>query len=189
MGLAARLMGKIDTRVIIAVGFVIFAVSLRQMAAWSLQMDFWPVIISGFIQGIGMGLVFVPLNSLAFATLGGNYRTDGASLLNLMRSVGQSAGISLATSLLARNLQQSHADLATHITANTIPSLDASALNRYGVIADGVFAFADSMINQQAAMIAYLDDFYLMSWISIVVVPLVFLLSKPKGKLEAIHAE
>ncbi len=189
MGLAARLMGKIDTRVIIAVGFVIFAVSLRQMAAWSLQMDFWPVIISGFIQGIGMGLVFVPLNSLAFATLGGNYRTDGASLLNLMRSIGQSAGISLATSLLARNLQQSHADLATHITANTIPSLDLSALNRYGIIADGVFAFADNMINQQAAMIAYLDDFYLMSWISIVVVPLVFLLSKPKGKLEAIHAE
>lgn len=189
MGIAARLMGKIDTRILIAVGFIIFAISLRQMAAWSLQMDFWPVIISGFIQGIGMGFVFVPLNSLAFATLGGNYRTDGASLLNLMRSIGQSAGISMVTALLARNLQQSHADLATHITANTIPSLDLSTLNRYGILSDGVFAFADGMINQQASMIAYLDDFYLMSWISIVVVPLVFLLSKPKGKLEAVHAE
>jgi DHA2 family multidrug resistance protein len=189
MGLAARLMGKIDTRYIIAVGFLVFALSLRNMAAWSLQMDFWPVIISGFIQGIGMGLVFVPLNSIAFATLGPEYRTDGSSLVNLMRSIGQSGGISLATTMLARNLQQSHADLASHVTANTIPSLDLGTLNQYGILSDGVFAFADGMINQQAAMIAYLDDFYLMSWISILVVPLVFLLSKPKGKLEAVHAE
>jgi DHA2 family multidrug resistance protein len=189
MALAARLMGKVDTRIVIAVGLVIFAFSLRQMAGWSLEMDFWPVVTSGFIQGIGMGLVFMPLNSLAFATLSGAYRTDGASLLNLMRSIGQSAGISMVTTLLARNLQQSHADLASHITATTIPALDLGALDRFGSLSDAVFAFADGMINQQALMVAYIDDFYLMAGISIAVVPLVFLLSKPKGKMEAVHAE
>ncbi|MGY4396035.1 DHA2 family multidrug resistance protein [Sphingomonas sp. UYAg733] len=189
MALAARLMGKVDTRIVIAVGLVIFAFSLRQMAGWSLEMDFWPVIISGFVQGIGMGLVFMPLNSLAFATLGGAHRTDGASLLNLMRSIGQSAGISMVTTLLARNLQQSHSDLASHVTSATIPALDLGALDRFGSLSDGVFAFADGMINQQAAMVAYIDDFYLMAWISIAVVPLVLLLSKPKGKMEAVHAE
>jgi DHA2 family multidrug resistance protein len=189
MGLAARMMGKIDTRFSIAVGFIIFAFSLRQMAAWSLEMDFWPVIISGFVQGIGMGLVFMPLNALAFATLPGSYRTEGASLLNLMRSIGQSAGISIVTTLLARNLQQSHSDLASHVTSTTIPSLDLGSLDRLGSGSDAVFAFADAMINKQAAMIAYLDDFYFMAWISIAVVPLVFLLSKPKGKMEIIHAE
>ncbi|QNQ11023.1 DHA2 family efflux MFS transporter permease subunit [Sphingomonas alpina] len=189
MALAARLMGKVDTRIVIAVGLGIFAFSLRQMAGWSLEMDFWPVITSGFIQGIGMGLVFMPLNSLAFATLSGAYRTDGASLLNLMRSIGQSAGISMVTTLLARNIQQSHADLSSHITATTIPALDLGALDRFGSLSDAAFGFADGMINQQAAMVAYIDDFYLMAGISIAVVPLVFLLSKPKGKMEAVHAE
>jgi len=189
MWLAGQLMGKIDTRIMIVVGLILFSFSLRQMAAYSLEMDFWPIIISGFIQGLGMGLVFMPLNSLAFATLEHNYRTDGASLLNLMRSIGQSAGISMVTVLLARNIQTSHADLAQHVTAKTIPTLDLGALDKYGVLSDTVFGIADGMINKQAAMIAYIDDFYLMAWISIAVLPLVLLLRKPKGKVEAIVAE
>jgi len=189
MWFAGQMMGKIDTRILIIIGLLLFSFSLRQMAGYSLEMDFWPVIISGFIQGLGMGLVFMPLNSLAFATLEHSYRTDGASLLNLMRSIGQSAGISLVTVLLARNIQTSHADLAQHVTAKTIPTLDLGALDRYGVLSDSVFGMADAMINKQAAMIAYIDDFYLMAWISIAVLPLVLLLRKPKGKVEAVIAE
>jgi len=189
MWFAGRMMGKIDTRILITVGLIVFAFSLRQMATWTLEMDFWPVIISGFVQGLGMGLVFMPLNSLAFATLSHHYRTDGASLLNLMRSIGQSAGISMVTVLLARNIQTSHADLASHVTSQTIPAIDLSSIDRFGVLSDSVFGFADGMINQQAAMIAYIDDFYLMAWISIAVVPLVLLLRKPKGKVEAVVAE
>jgi DHA2 family multidrug resistance protein len=189
MWLAGQMMGKVDTRIVIMVGLVIFSWSLRQMAHYSLDMDYWPVVISGFIQGLGMGLVFMPLNSLAFATLGHSYRTDGASLLNLMRSIGQSAGISMVTAFLARNIQVSHADLAQHVTATTIPSLDLGSFARFGSLSDAVFGAADAAINRQAAMIAYIDDFYLMAWISIAVLPLVLLLNKPKGKVEAILAE
>ena len=189
MWLGGQIMGKVDARYMVMVGLVIFAYSLRQMAGWSLEMDFWPVVISGFVQGLGMGLVFMPLNSLAFATLDGRYRTDGASLLNLMRSIGQSAGISMVTVLLARNTQISHADIASHVTRGAIPGLDLGALDQFGVLSDSVFMMADGMINQQAAMIAYVDDFYLMAWISILVLPLVLLLQKPKGKVEVIHAE
>jgi DHA2 family multidrug resistance protein len=189
MWLGGQLMGKIDARYMVMAGFLVFAVSLRQMAHYSLEMDFWPVIISGFIQGLGMGLVFMPLNSLAFATLSGEYRTDGASLLNLMRSIGQSAGISMVTVLLARNIQISHADLASHITDKSVPTLDLGALDRLGVLSDTVFAMADGMINKQAAMIAYIDDFYLMAWISVLAFPLVLLLKKPRGKVEVVHSE
>ena len=189
MWFAGQMMGKIDTRILITVGLILFSFSLRQMANWSLEMDFWPVIISGFLQGLGMGLVFMPLNSLAFATLSHNYRTDGASLLNLMRSIGQSAGISMVTVLLARNIQTSHSDLASHVTSQTIPALDLGSLDRFGGLSDSVFGYADAMINKQAAMIAYIDDFYLMAWISIGVLPLVLLLRKPKGKVEAVLAE
>jgi len=189
MWFCGQMMGKIDTRILIAVGLVIFGWSLRQMAAWSLEMDYWPVVTAGFIQGLGMGLVFMPLNSLAFATLDQRYRTDGSSLLNLMRSIGQSAGISMVTVFLARNIQTSHADLAQHITEKSLPGINTGQLDQYGVGSDAVFGAVDAMINKQAAMIAYIDDFYLMAWISVIVLPLVLLLKRPKGKVEVVHAE
>jgi DHA2 family multidrug resistance protein len=189
MWLAGQLIGKVDTRIVIAVGLVLFAWSLRTMAGWSLEMDSWPVIFSGFIQGLGMGLVFMPLNSLAFATLDQRYRTDGSSLLNLMRSIGQSAGISMVTVYLTRNIQVSHADLAQHITDHVVPGLNLGQIFQYGIVSDAVFEMIDGMVNKQAAMIAYIDDFYLMAWISIAVLPLVLLLQKPKGKVEVVHAE
>jgi len=189
MWLAGRLIGKVDTRIVIAIGLVLFAWSLHTMASWSLEMDSWPVITSGFIQGLGMGLVFMPLNSLAFATLEQHYRTDGSSLLNLMRSIGQSAGISMVTVFLARNQQTSHADLAQHITDHVVPGFNLGQLFHLGQMSDAVFGMVDDMVNQQAAMIAYIDDFYLMSWLTIAVLPLVLLLQKPKGKVEVVHAE
>src|SRR3546814_9460032 len=67
------------------------------MSHGSLMMGTWPVVVSGLVQGLGMGLIFIPLNTMAFATLGSTYRTDGASLLNLVRSVGASVGISVVT--------------------------------------------------------------------------------------------
>jgi DHA2 family multidrug resistance protein len=189
MWLAGQLMGRIDTRLVVSTGFLIFGWSLYSMAHWSLDMDYWPVVTTGFAQGLGMGLVFMPLNSLAFATLSHNYRTDGASLLNLMRNIGQSAGISLVTVLLARNAQISHADLSQHVTAGVVPSLDISALSRFGILSDGVFGALNAEVSRQAVMIAYLDDFYLMAIISVAVIPLVLLLKQPKGKIEAVIAE
>ena len=189
MWLAGQLMGKVDTRIVIVTGLAIFAFSLRQMAGYSLEMDYWPVVVSGFIQGLGMGLVFMPLNALAFATLDGRYRTDGASLLNLTRSIGQSAGISMVTVMLARNIQTSHADIAQHMTQGSALMTGLAEFTRANTVADTAFSVMDSMVNQQAAMIAYIDDFYLMAWISIAAAPLVLLLQKPKGKVEIVHSE
>lgn len=189
MWLAGQMMGKVDTRIVIMVGLLIFGISLRQMAGFSLEQDFWPVITAGFVQGLGMGLVFMPLNALAFATLDGRYRTDGASLLNLFRSIGQSAGISMVTVLLARNTQVSHADLTQHITRTALAGFDVARLSALGELSDAAMTMADAMVNKQAAMIAYLDDFYLMSWISFAAIPLVLLLQKPKGKIEVVHSE
>jgi len=189
MAIGPMLMRHIDTRIVIAVGLVIFAWSLRMMAGWSLEIDRWFVVSSGFVQGLGMGLVFMPLNALAFATLDQHYRTDGSSLLNLMRSVGQSAGISMVTVFLARNIQTSHADLAQHVTGSVLPGTDLSQLGQFGVGADAIFGMIDGMINKQAAMVAYIDDFYLMAWITLLVLPLLLLIQRPKGKIEIVHSE
>jgi MFS transporter, DHA2 family, multidrug resistance protein len=172
----------------IGLGLAIFSFSLWQMAGWSLEMDWRPVAISGFIQGLGMGLVFMPLNAMAFATLSPQYRTDGSSLLNLFRSIGASAGISLVTMFLARNAQVSHADISQHVTATTIPSLDLNAADRLGSFADAAFAAANAEVTRQAMMIAYIDDFYLMAIVCLAVLPLVLVLKRP-AKIEIIHAE
>ena len=189
MAIGPMLMKRIDTRLVIAVGLLIFAYSLRMMSSWSLEIDSWFVISSGFIQGLGMGLVFMPLNALAFATLDQRYRTDGSSLLNLMRSIGQSAGISMVTVFLARNIQTSHADLAQHITEKTLPGMNLGQLDQFGVGSDAIMGMVDGMINKQAAMVAYIDDFYLMAVITLLVMPLLLLIQKPKGKIEVVHAE
>jgi DHA2 family multidrug resistance protein len=189
MAIGPLLMRHIDTRFVIAVGLLVFAYSLRMMSGWSLEIDSWFVISSGFIQGLGMGLVFMPLNALAFATLDQRYRTDGSSLLNLMRSVGQSAGISMVTVFLARNIQQSHSDLAQHVTEKTLPGMNLGQLDQFGVGSDAIFGMIDGMINKQAAMVAYIDDFYLMAWITVLVMPLLLLIQRPKGKIEVVHAE
>ena len=187
MAIAGRLRGVVDYRYVICLGFIICAISLWDMAHWSLDISWDYVVYSGFIQGLGMGLVFMPLNALAFATLEQEWRTDGASLLNLLRSIGSSVGISVCTFLLAQSIQINHEELGANITANVLPYLDPSQAPKYGQLGAAGLAMIDAEINRQAAMIAYLNDFYLMAIVSIVMAPFVFLLKTPKGPIEQVH--
>ncbi len=167
-----------DPRILIAAGFSIAAFSLWEMASWSLQTDYYHIAMSGFVQGIGMGLVFIPLNASAFATLPPMLRTDGSSLLNLSRSLGSSVGISIVTSLLAHNLQVSHSDLAAHVTASFTGVLDFSTVDRFQTMGEAALRLVDAEVNRQAAMIAYIDDFWLMTWLTLAAAPLVVFMKK-----------
>jgi DHA2 family multidrug resistance protein len=179
MQLSGWLMRRgLDARPVVASGFLICALSLWQMAHWSLAVDARHVIASGLIQGLGMGLVFIPLQASAFATLSPTLRTDGSSLLNLFRSLGASAGISWMTVLLARNIQTAHADLGSHVTAATTSIIDFSATDRFQVLGDAAAILLDAEVNRQAAMIAYVDDFWLMMWITLAAAPLALLMRK-----------
>tara|TARA_B100000378_G_scaffold172260_1_gene138836 strand:- start:1985 stop:2443 length:459 start_codon:yes stop_codon:yes gene_type:complete len=148
------------------------------MAGWSLAADEWHFILTGLIQGLGLGLVFIPLNVTAFSTLPGHLRTDGSSLLNLLRSIGASVGISITTVLLARNIQTAHTDLGSHVTSSTIDAIDISTVDRYQPLGQTVLSMVDLEVNRQAAMIAYIDDFYLMMWLALAAIPMVFLMRK-----------
>lgn len=183
MQLSGLLMRRgIDARPVVASGFLICAFSLWQMAQWSLGVDETHVIISGLLQGLGMGLVFIPLQVSAFATLPPALRTDGSSLLNLMRSLGASAGISWMTVLLARNIQTAHADLGSHVTAATGSMVDFSTIARFQALGDTAMVLVNAEVTRQAAMIAYIDDFWLMMWITLAAAPLAFLMRGNKGR-------
>jgi DHA2 family multidrug resistance protein len=181
MLMAGRLVGKVDARLLVAAGMALMALSLWQMTGFSLDMDSRLVILSGVVQGLGLGLIFVPLQSLAFGTLALRHRTTAASLLNLSRSLGGSIGISLVTTLLARNLQVSHSDLAAHVTPYSLPVLQQPQVSQLGSAGEGALALLDAEINRQAAMIAYLDDFHIMMMVTLAALPLVLLLRKARS--------
>ena len=168
----------IDARPVVASGFLICAFSLWQMAHWSLAVDQSHIIISGLIQGLGMGLVFIPLQVSAFATLSTHLRTDGSSLLNLLRSLGASMGIALMTALLGTNIQVAHEELGGNVTAATGNFMDYSTIDRFQALGDVAIRLADAEVNRQAAMVAYINDFYLMMWITIAAAPLTLLMRK-----------
>lgn len=184
MAISAQLTQRgFDPRILVGTGMALAALSLWQMTHWSLEMGTTPVIISGFVQGLGMGLVFMPLNGIAFATLPPHQRTEGASLMNLSRSIGASVGISIVTTILARSIQASHAALVPNITPENLNTMDPGLLQILGGSGDAVLAMANAEINRQAAMIGYLNDFWAMMIVTALSVPLVLFLRKPKGAM------
>ena len=179
MQLSGLLMRRgVDSRWMVSLGFLIGAWSLYQIAGWSLEVDRYHIVMSGLIQGLGIGLVFIPLNATAFATLAPHLRTDGSSLLNLTRSVGSSIGISVMMTLLARNTQTSHSDLAGHITPAITGMLDLSSLERFQQYGEAGLGMLDLLVTRQAAMVAYVDDYWLMMWLSLASVPMVLIMRK-----------
>lgn len=180
MQVAAQLMRKgVDTRAMVACGFVGTAYSFHMMSGWSLSVGEWEIFISGIVQGLGIGLVFIPLNTLAFATLPPHYRTDASSLTNLARTVGSSVGIAIMAYLLSRNTQIAHSDLAGTVDHSATSVIDLGTVDRYQEFGDAGLRMLDIEVNRQAAMVAYIDDFYMMMWLTLAVIPLVLFLRKP----------
>lgn len=167
MMLSPFLLRHLDSRVLVVTGMLLVAVSLGMMARFSPEMDDWPVILSGLIQGLGLGMVLVPMQLLAYSTLPPELRTAGAAYFNLMRSLGGSIAIAAFMALTARNLQVSHADLAAHIDAIRFALLQGG-----GAGGERVLSLIDMEINRQAMMIAYIDDFWLLGVLCFLLMPL-----------------
>jgi MFS transporter, DHA2 family, multidrug resistance protein len=175
MFIVGRMMGRIDTRLIIAVGFGLTAFSSWEMAGFDLQMDSAIVIWSGLAQGLGTGFVYVPLAAVTFATLSPVLRNEGTAIFSLTRNLGSSIGISIVETLLTRNTQIVHSTLAEHVSRYS-PILRARLPD--GLPTLQTLAALNASVTRQAAMIAYNNDFKLMTILSLASIPLVLLLRK-----------
>ena len=182
MLLVGRLTGKIDFRLLLAAGFGLTAFSLRQMSAYTLVLGQSDIVWPGVIQGIGMGLVFVPLSVATFATLTPAMRAEGTAIYSLVRNIGSSIGIALVQTLLVRNTQIAHAALGAHVNyAN--PALQDAGVASIDNLANGAGMSAlNAEITRQASMIAYVDDYWLMMILTIAVIPLLLLVRKPTSE-------
>jgi len=179
MLIAGRIIGKVDLRLTLLAGFLISAFALWQMAGYSLDLSEGDIIWPGVVQGFGTGLVFVPLSAATFATLSPEMRAQGTAIYSLVRNIGSSIGISLVQTMLTRNTVIAHSSLAERVTAASSawhnPAV-AAAFSR----SPGATALLDGAVTQQAAMIAYIDDFWFMLFLTLLVVPLLLLIRPPR---------
>ncbi|MGN6142397.1 MAG: DHA2 family efflux MFS transporter permease subunit [Mesorhizobium sp.] len=178
MLIVGRIVRIVDARILVVVGLLLTAQSLYTMSGFSPQMDAWPIITTGVVQGLGLGLVFVPLSTVAFATLEARYRTDATALFSLVRNIGSSIGISIVTVVLTRNVQINHTELGAFINPFN-PVLRAASPAAAGGDPTALSQM-DGMVNIQALMISYVNDFKLMMGVTLLALPLIFLLRKPK---------
>lgn len=179
MYIAGRLIGRVDTRLLIAIGVAVTATSLEMMCGYSTLMPQTLVWSTTFVQGLGTGMTYVALTTVAFATLGVQYRSEGTSMFNLLRNVGSSVGIAATGALLTRNTQVMHERLAAHI----LPWGGQIQLHApFSFTAPAGLAALNAEVTRQAQMIAYNDDFKLMFWMTLALIPLVLLLRPARAR-------
>ena len=171
-----RLVGRVDVRLLVAAGFGVAALSLWQMTQYNLDITQSAIVWPGVFQGIGVGLVFVPLSAATFATLPVEMRAEGTAIYSLARNIGSAVGISLVQVLLVRNGQRAHAGLVANLTAANPDAHHGVAALAFNLAHIHDVALLDSLVTRQAAMIAYLDDFRFMLVLTLLALPLLLLI-------------
>ena len=204
MFMVSRLIGKVDARWLIAIGLSLCGISLYDMTQFSIDVSEGQVIWNGFMQGIGLGLVFPPLTTLAFATVPARIRTEGAAINALMRNLGASIGVAVLVAMLDRNTQINRSTLAEYLTPfsplwrfgttpieNGIP-VDRARITAHMTPFGGGWPYGSvpvddpskligmwgEELNRQASMIAYLNDFRVLAVAAVVFIPLLFLMRR-----------
>ncbi|MEJ0010512.1 MAG: DHA2 family efflux MFS transporter permease subunit [Alphaproteobacteria bacterium] len=180
MMIVGRISGKVDPRWLIFLGLCLTAYSLYEMAHFATFVPQDLIIRSGVTQGLGLGFIFVPLNTIAFATLRANLRTEGAGLYSLTRNLGSSIGVSVVMALFSINSQINHSYIGEAITAQRFAQPDYAMPQGYGAAGSVAAQLVNNVVSQQAMTIAYLDDFKLMMIVVMLAMPLVLLLKTPK---------
>jgi len=190
MMIVGRLVGRVDVRLLLSVGFALTAFSLWQMSRYTLVLSRSDIVWPGIVQGIGLGLVFVPLSTATFATLSPEMRADGTAIYSLVRNIGSSVGIALVQAFLTRNVQVAHASITEHINIANPMLQDPTVTSVYGSGGVAGATLLNAEITRQASMLAYVDDFWMMFLVTLAIIPLLLLIRPPRARpdLAASHA-
>ncbi len=191
MPIVGILTGKIDARKLLAVGLLLTAAAMFQVSFFSLDVGFWDFAWPLVLQGTGLGLIFVPLTTVSNDEVPRERMGNATSIFNLMRNIGASVGISSVQTLQFRHMQQHINVLGRHVNEANVRTQQALAGLRQTFVSQGVdpvtadhraHAALWGTLQRQAAMLSYNDVFRFMGGMFLLMVPLVFLMQKPKGK-------
>jgi DHA2 family multidrug resistance protein len=183
MMLVGRLMKTIEARTLIISGLSLTCISLFYMTGWTDQTGVPEIVVLSIIQGFGFGLVFVPLSTVAFLTLPNHLRTDGTSMLTLMRNVASSIGISVVIAQLTEGSRRTYAILSQHINPfnHALQMPDVRSMIDLGT--DAGRAMADAMVGLQSQIIAFSLDYQLVMIVTLCAIPLAIMIGSTKAAL------
>jgi MFS transporter, DHA2 family, multidrug resistance protein len=197
MPLVGYLLGHTDARKLLFFGFTLLALSLFHMTGFDTAIDFRSVATARVFQAMGLAFLFVPINTVSYAFLPPGKNNAASGLINLARNVGGSVGISFVITMLARRTQVHQTNLTHNLTAGSgqyqaminsasrILQAHGSSATEAARQAQGLVA---STLNQQATMLAYIDNFWMLGLAASCMIPLVFLMKKAKpGGPMAVH--
>jgi len=180
MVIAGRLSARVDPRKIMGFGLLLLLWSLYDSTTWTPDITPRALLTTLIVQGAALGFVFIPLQVVAFATLPPQLRTDGTSLLSLLRNVGSAIGISVTSAMLAHNVQVLHSELGAYITPFNRALQTGGAVTHYlGPNSPLGARLLDAIVNNQAQIIGYADDFKLMMFVTVPALLLLFLMRRP----------
>lgn len=179
MLVVGRLITRFDPRLLILIGLGLSASAIYQMTGWSLYISFSRVLWTGFLQGLGVGMIFVPLSTLAFADIPPAEMDQATGTFNLFRTIGASIGISIISTILARMEQTNWNQLGGHINPYN-PALTAW-LNHHELSMNDPLApqILAAELMRQADMVAFIDIFWFITLSMLAMVPLLLLLKNP----------
>ena len=179
MLVVGRMVGRVDTRLLLAFGLALTAWSFYAMTGWTPDVSRGAIIGVGVVQGIGLGFLFVPLSAATLSTLSAAERTEGAGFYNLSRNIGSSVGISVVNTMLTRNTAANHAAIASHVTAVNRGFDNAAVAHFWNPLTAAGRTALDAVITRQAQIIAYIDDYKLLMIATLAVIPLLLVFRKP----------
>jgi DHA2 family multidrug resistance protein len=183
MMLVGRFMRYFEARTLIMSGMALMSLSLFFMVGWTDQTDVPTIVLVSIAQGFGLGLVFVPLSTVAFLTLPNHLRTDGTSMLTLMRNVASSIGISIVIAQLTEGGRRVYAVLSEHINPFNHALQMPDVRRMIDLNSDGGRALADALVGIQAQIIAFSLDYQMVMIITLFAIPLAIMIGSTKAAL------
>ncbi|HVC43716.1 MAG TPA: DHA2 family efflux MFS transporter permease subunit [Candidatus Binataceae bacterium] len=194
--LAGRLFTMMDPRVLIAGGCLIAGYGTWGMANFNPQIDFWNIAMPGIYRGIGSGLIFIPITTLSLGAVSNEEMGNASGLFNMVRSVGGSIGIAILVAMVSRHTQIHQSYLSARIDpfrfqewSHSNPGITAQ-YNRFTLHGAAPYlGMIYQEVQRQAAILAYVDDFRLISYIFLFLTPLAFVMRRPAkmGTAPAVH--
>jgi DHA2 family multidrug resistance protein len=198
MPVVGYLLGKIEARWLIIFGLVVSSFGLFHMAGFDLQVDYKPAMMARVLQSAGLAFLFVPINTMAFAGIQREKMGNATGLINLARNIGGSSGIAIVTTILARRTQFHQHQLVSHMTPYDPGYAQAVAGAAHMLVSRGAGAVQAmtqaqgmmyGLVQQQAAMLAFVDSFWVLGVIFLSVIPLMFFVKKSGPHKGPIHID
>jgi DHA2 family multidrug resistance protein len=182
MPLVGLLISRVDSRALIGAGFTLTAVTCFMMGNLTLDVTGTHFVLPNVMQGLAMGLIFVPLTTVAMGTLSNEQIGNATGIFSLVRNIGAGVGISLVTTSVSRKAQTHQMTLAAHFTPYDSVFQQKLQAMRQGLSLDQAYGAFNGALIKQAGLLAYVDTFRWMALGCLLCVPLVLLFKKAKAR-------